>query len=98
MKRMSDVWSKTSELTQPPRPRGLPPTTEQASLEASTRNPVVIAAQFDEGAARSQIDVVRGALLKGQSLGDVWRELLALLAFVCVVTALAMARYRRTLD
>ena len=42
--------------------------------------------------------VVRGALLKGQSLGDVWRELAALLAFVCVVTALAMARYRRTLD
>jgi ABC-2 type transport system permease protein len=42
--------------------------------------------------------VVRGALLKGQSLGDTWRELAALLAFVCVVTALAMARYRRTLD
>ena len=42
--------------------------------------------------------VVRGALLKGQSLADMWRELLALLAFVCVVTALAMARYRRTLD
>ncbi|MES2340090.1 MAG: ABC transporter permease [Pseudomonadota bacterium] len=42
--------------------------------------------------------VVRGALLKGQSLTDMWRELLALLAFVCVVTALAMARYRRTLD
>ena len=42
--------------------------------------------------------VVRGALLKGQALGDIWRELLALVAFVCVVTALAMARYRRTLD
>lgn len=42
--------------------------------------------------------VVRGALLKGQGLGDMWRELLALLAFVCVVTALAMSRYRRTLD
>jgi ABC-2 type transport system permease protein len=42
--------------------------------------------------------VVRGALLKGQSLADIWRELLALTAFVCVVTALAMARYRRTLD
>jgi len=42
--------------------------------------------------------VVRGALLKGQTFGDVWRELAALLAFVCVVTALAMARYRRTLD
>jgi ABC-2 type transport system permease protein len=42
--------------------------------------------------------IVRGSLLKGQGLGDQWRELLALLAFVCVVTALAMARYRRTLD
>jgi ABC-2 type transport system permease protein len=42
--------------------------------------------------------VIRGALLKGQTLGDMWRELAALLAFVCVVTALAMARYRRTLD
>jgi ABC-2 type transport system permease protein len=42
--------------------------------------------------------VVRGSLLKGQGIGDQWRELLALIAFVCVVTALAMARYRRTLD
>jgi ABC-2 type transport system permease protein len=42
--------------------------------------------------------VVRGSLLKGQAIGDQWRELAALTAFVCVVTALAMARYRRTLD
>jgi ABC-2 type transport system permease protein len=42
--------------------------------------------------------VVRGALLKGQSIGEMWRELTALLAFVCIVTALAMLRYRRTLD
>ena len=42
--------------------------------------------------------VVRGALLKGQGLDDTWRELAALVAFVCVVTAAAMARYRRTLD
>lgn len=42
--------------------------------------------------------VVRGALLKGQDLGNMWRDLAALAAFVCVVTALAMARYRRTLD
>jgi len=42
--------------------------------------------------------VVRGALLKGQDLGDMWPELVALLAFVCAVAALAMARYRRTLD
>jgi ABC-2 type transport system permease protein len=42
--------------------------------------------------------VVRGSLLKGQGLGDQWRDLAALVAFVLVVTALAMARYRRTLD
>jgi ABC-2 type transport system permease protein len=42
--------------------------------------------------------LIRGAMLKGQTLGDQWRELLALTAFVLVVTALAMARYRRTLD
>jgi len=42
--------------------------------------------------------VVRGALLKGQGLAEMWPSLLALTAFVCVVTALAMARYRRTLD
>jgi ABC-2 type transport system permease protein len=42
--------------------------------------------------------LVRGALLKGQGLGDQWRELTALLVFVCLVTALALMRYRRTLD
>lgn len=42
--------------------------------------------------------VVRGSLLKGQTLADQWPELAALVAFVCVVTALAMLRYRRTLD
>jgi ABC-2 type transport system permease protein len=42
--------------------------------------------------------VVRGSLLKGQTLSDQWRELSALLAFVLIVTALAMMRYRRTLD
>lgn len=42
--------------------------------------------------------IVRGALLKGQSLEDMWRELIALTAFLCLVTAAAMARYRRTLD
>ena len=42
--------------------------------------------------------VARGSLLKNQGIGDQWRELAALTAFVCVVTALAMARYRRTLD
>ena len=42
--------------------------------------------------------VVRGALLKGQGVADLWPELTALCIFVLTVTALAMARYRRTLD
>ncbi|HEY9552560.1 ABC transporter permease [Allosphingosinicella sp.] len=42
--------------------------------------------------------LVRGALLKGQSLADMGPSLLALAIFVCAVTALALARYRTTLD
>jgi ABC-2 type transport system permease protein len=42
--------------------------------------------------------VVRGSLLKGLGLAETWPSLLALVAFVVVVTALAMARYRTTLD
>lgn len=42
--------------------------------------------------------VVRGALLKGQGMGDLWPSLTALTVFVLVVAALAMARYRTTLD
>jgi len=42
--------------------------------------------------------VVRGALLKGQSFGDMTPSLLALAVFVCVVSALALLRYRTTLD
>jgi ABC-2 type transport system permease protein len=42
--------------------------------------------------------VVRGALLKGEGVGVLWPSLTALGVFVCVVTALAMLRYRRTLD
>ena len=42
--------------------------------------------------------VVRGALLKGEGLTTLWPSHVALGIFVCVVTALAMLRYRRTLD
>ena len=42
--------------------------------------------------------IVRGALLKGQTLTDAWPSLAALGVIVCVVTALAVARYQRTLD
>lgn len=42
--------------------------------------------------------VVRGALLKGEGLATLWPSIVALGIFVCIVTALAMLRYRRTLD
>jgi len=42
--------------------------------------------------------IVRGALLKGQGFADMGPSLLALGIFVCVVSALALARYRTTLD
>ncbi len=42
--------------------------------------------------------IVRGALLKDQGFADMGPSLLALGIFVCVVAALAMARYRTTLD
>lgn len=42
--------------------------------------------------------VVRGALLKGQSFADMGPSLLALAVFMCAVAALALARYRTTLD
>jgi len=42
--------------------------------------------------------VVRGALLKGEGVASLWPSLTALTVFVCVITAFAMLRYRRTLD
>jgi ABC-2 type transport system permease protein len=42
--------------------------------------------------------VVRGALLKGLGVVELWPSLAALLAFVVGITVLAMARYRTTLD
>ena len=42
--------------------------------------------------------IVRGSLLKGLGLAESWPSLLALVVFVLVVTALAMSRYRTTLD
>ncbi|HVY87680.1 MAG TPA: ABC transporter permease [Hyphomonadaceae bacterium] len=42
--------------------------------------------------------IVRGALLKGEGLAALWPELGALGVFVLLITALAMLRYRRTLD
>lgn len=42
--------------------------------------------------------IVRGALLKGVGLADAWPSILALIAFVVAVSALAILRYRTTLD
>ena len=42
--------------------------------------------------------IVRGALLKGVGLADAWPSVMALVAFVVVITALAIVRYRTTLD
>lgn len=42
--------------------------------------------------------VVRGALLKGLGVVELWPSLSALGVFVLVISALAMARYRTTLD
>ena len=42
--------------------------------------------------------VVRGALLKGLDLPQLWPSLSALAVFVVAISALAMARYRTTLD
>ena len=42
--------------------------------------------------------VVRGALLKGLDIAQLWPSLAALALFVIAISALAMARYRTTLD
>jgi ABC-2 type transport system permease protein len=42
--------------------------------------------------------VVRGALLKGLGVAELWPSLSALALFVVVISGLAMARYRTTLD
>jgi ABC-2 type transport system permease protein len=42
--------------------------------------------------------VVRGTLLKGLGVAELWTSLSALGLFVIVISTLAMARYRTTLD
>lgn len=42
--------------------------------------------------------VVRGSLLKGLGLPDLWTSLAALAVFVVAIAVAAMSRYRRTLD
>jgi ABC-2 type transport system permease protein len=42
--------------------------------------------------------VVRGVMLKGSGLPDVWADIWPMLAFLLAASALAIARYRQTLD
>jgi ABC-2 type transport system permease protein len=42
--------------------------------------------------------VVRGVMLKGSALPEVWPEIWPMLAFLLAASALAVARYRQTLD
>jgi len=42
--------------------------------------------------------VVRGVLLKGLGVAELWPSLLALAVFMAAIVGLAMARYRTTLD
>jgi ABC-2 type transport system permease protein len=42
--------------------------------------------------------IVRGIMLKGHGVAEVWHSLWPLLVFVVVVMALGVSRYRRTLD
>jgi ABC-2 type transport system permease protein len=44
------------------------------------------------------IRIVRGILLKGNGLPELWIELVWLCGLLIAFTAVAMARYRRTLD
>ncbi len=42
--------------------------------------------------------IVRGVLLKGNAMADIWPELWPILLFLTVVAAVALRRYRQTLD
>jgi ABC-2 type transport system permease protein len=42
--------------------------------------------------------LIRGIMLRGASLADLWQELLALLAFIVVMMAAAILRFRKRLD
>ncbi len=42
--------------------------------------------------------LIRGIMLRGASFGELWIELLALTAFVVVILAIAVRRFRKSLD
>jgi len=42
--------------------------------------------------------IVRGIMLKGNGMGDMWIDIAGIVAFVAVAAAIALARFRQTLD
>jgi ABC-2 type transport system permease protein len=42
--------------------------------------------------------ILRGTILKGSGLGDLWFDFAALTVFLIAISAVALGRYRRTLD
>jgi ABC-2 type transport system permease protein len=42
--------------------------------------------------------ILRGIVLKGSGLGDLWFDFAALTVFLIAITVVAQARFRRTLD
>jgi ABC-2 type transport system permease protein len=48
--------------------------------------------------ARYFIQVLRGVMLKGNGVAELWPDLLAMLAFALAMVALSTARFKRRLD
>ena len=44
------------------------------------------------------LKIVRGIILKGNSLQILWPEIIKILLFMCVVILMGLKRFRRTLD
>jgi ABC-2 type transport system permease protein len=42
--------------------------------------------------------IVRGIMLKGNTIAELWPELWPMLAFMAVAVAIALKRYKQTLD
>jgi ABC-2 type transport system permease protein len=60
--------------------------------------PVVLRAIAAVLPARYFIEVLRGVMLKGNGVVELWPQLLALLAFGLAMVALSTARFKRRLD
>jgi len=42
--------------------------------------------------------IVRGIMLRGANLPEVWPQVLKLVVFLCVMLAVAVARFKKRLD